>query len=146
MKESHNALVEQLGLPLGLKIEFNGYDHVNQQMDALEGRLQKVKAEAIVENIGAMEDAYSAYSDLWDTAREVVGSAGDVPGVDRGTIRKMSKMTNDELSRYLDSLNKTYEERAAIMRGIRYRDWETDRKSTRLNSSHEIPSRMPSSA
>ena len=30
--------------------------------------------------------------------------------------------------------------------GDRYRDWETDRKSTRLNSSHEIPSRMPSSA
>ena len=27
-----------------------------------------------------------------------------------------------------------------------YRDWETDRKSTRLNSSHAIPSRMPSSA
>ena len=30
--------------------------------------------------------------------------------------------------------------------GGAYRDWETDRKSTRLNSSHEIPSRMPSSA
>ena len=30
--------------------------------------------------------------------------------------------------------------------GRPYRDWETDRKSTRLNSSHEIPSRMPSSA
>ena len=30
--------------------------------------------------------------------------------------------------------------------GALYRDWETDRKSTRLNSSHEIPSRMPSSA
>ena len=29
---------------------------------------------------------------------------------------------------------------------LHYRDWETDRKSTRLNSSHEIPSRMPSSA
>ena len=29
---------------------------------------------------------------------------------------------------------------------LAYRDWETDRKSTRLNSSHEIPSRMPSSA
>ena len=28
----------------------------------------------------------------------------------------------------------------------RYRDWETDRKSTRLNSSHEFVSRMPSSA
>ena len=30
-------------------------------------------------------------------------------------------------------------------RGL-YRDWETDRKSTRLNSSHSAKSRMPSSA
>ena len=32
-----------------------------------------------------------------------------------------------------------------ILFGI-YRDWETDRKSTRLNSSHSAKSRMPSSA
>ena len=30
--------------------------------------------------------------------------------------------------------------------GTSYRDWETDRKSTRLNSSHSAKSRMPSSA
>ena len=30
--------------------------------------------------------------------------------------------------------------------GNKYRDWETDRKSTRLNSSHSGESRMPSSA
>ena len=30
--------------------------------------------------------------------------------------------------------------------GALYRDWETDRKSTRLNSSHSAKSRMPSSA
>ena len=30
--------------------------------------------------------------------------------------------------------------------GHGYRDWETDRKSTRLNSSHSAKSRMPSSA
>ena len=29
---------------------------------------------------------------------------------------------------------------------VGYRDWETDRKSTRLNSSHSGESRMPSSA
>ena len=29
---------------------------------------------------------------------------------------------------------------------VGYRDWETDRKSTRLNSSHSAKSRMPSSA
>ena len=31
-------------------------------------------------------------------------------------------------------------------KGSGYRDWETDRKSTRLNYSHEFVSRMPSSA
>ena len=38
---------------------------------------------------------------------------------------------------YLFSLPNTY---------LAYRDWETDRKSTRLNSSHRSLSRMPSSA
>ena len=33
-----------------------------------------------------------------------------------------------------------------VIRLLAYRDWETDRKSTRLNSSHSRASRMPSSA
>ena len=33
-----------------------------------------------------------------------------------------------------------------VLPGEDYRDWETDRKSTRLNSSHSAKSRMPSSA
>ena len=35
---------------------------------------------------------------------------------------------------------------ATDIRHCSYRDWETDRKSTRLNSSHITRSRMPSSA
>ena len=53
----------------------------------------------------------------------------------------------DEKSKYNKDLESCYAmqtEGIGIDRG--YRDWETDRKSTRLNSSHEIPSRMPSSA
>ena len=42
------------------------------------------------------------------------------------------------------------QKRAAVIEVIKnataYRDWETDRKSTRLNSSHSAKSRMPSSA
>ena len=36
--------------------------------------------------------------------------------------------------------------RAIAINKRAYRDWETDRKSTRLNSSHRSLSRMPSSA
>ena len=38
------------------------------------------------------------------------------------------------------------EDSEIIATGNTYRDWETDRKSTRLNSSHSAKSRMPSSA
>ena len=51
---------------------------------------------------------------------------------------KELKFSNTENS-YQSSLGKY-----AIMNS--YRDWETDRKSTRLNSSHRSLSRMPSSA
>ena len=47
-----------------------------------------------------------------------------------------------DLTKY-DSTTKT----AGTLQGeTTYRDWETDRKSTRLNSSHITRSRMPSSA
>ena len=35
---------------------------------------------------------------------------------------------------------------SSLKMALSYRDWETDRKSTRLNSSHRSLSRMPSSA
>ena len=47
---------------------------------------------------------------------------------------------NDNLS------EKEYEEFRRIDDKVYYRDWETDRKSTRLNYSHSGESRMPSSA
>ena len=41
---------------------------------------------------------------------------------------------------------KNLHQRNKIVNSSGYRDWETDRKSTRLNSSHSAKSRMPSSA
>ena len=57
-------------------------------------------------------------------------------------------------SRVMDSsyLKKDSFSRRLVFKGLQkavvgvYRDWETDRKSTRLNSSHSGESRMPSSA
>ena len=45
----------------------------------------------------------------------------------------------DSIEHYSEQINK-------LTGHTRYRDWETDRKSTRLNSSHSAKSRMPSSA
>ena len=62
-------------------------------------------------------------------------------------LRRMSELKwNDP--EYAPNFKKAHEEleKALADMGEMYRDWETDRKSTRLNSSHSAKSRMPSSA
>ena len=61
------------------------------------------------------------------------------------------EISNEELTKYREDYisSQLYEDMTFdeyLLDLGAYRDWETDRKSTRLNSSHEIPSRMPSSA
>ena len=55
--------------------------------------------------------------------------------------RKHKKLSTKEVSRNFGGLWLEY-----VYGWGQYRDWETDRKSTRLNSSHSAKSRMPSSA
>ena len=45
-----------------------------------------------------------------------------------------------------DDIKEKFYVKDILKEGKCYRDWETDRKSTRLNSSHSAKSRMPSSA
>ena len=51
----------------------------------------------------------------------------------------------DKKERMCVEIPQEYQTREGILE-YHYRDWETDRKSTRLNSSHSAKSRMPSSA
>ena len=62
--------------------------------------------------------------------------------------KKEGKSESAEMEYLTSTTVKTAEGKALDDVGITrmYRDWETDRKSTRLNSSHEFVSRMPSSA
>ena len=56
------------------------------------------------------------------------------------------KLVDERILHEIDILEKVdYFDYLLITKDI-YRDWETDRKSTRLNSSHRSLSRMPSSA
>ena len=75
-----------------------------------------------------------------DYLKGIVLNLPDSPGIyqylnSEGTIIYVGKAKN--LKRRVSSY---------FNREHPYRDWETDRKSTRLNSSHRSLSRMPSSA
>ena len=65
-------------------------------------------------------------------------------------IKEYYDKQNEEAEKQQNALKNNKKDaniaRPNIAPNQRYRDWETDRKSTRLNSSHRSLSRMPSSA
>ena len=61
-------------------------------------------------------------------------------------IIKLKKYKLEELETLKDRILATKGDTVLDITDSAYRDWETDRKSTRLNSSHRSLSRMPSSA
>ena len=58
-------------------------------------------------------------------------------------VRLLKLLDNVALKHYSEESKKQSKNKSSKKQ---YRDWETDRKSTRLNSSHSAKSRMPSSA
>ena len=77
-------------------------------------------AESTQKKVRQQEDAIKAY--IWES----------------------SAQTYDDFVEYQKHLNERI--KTVTDPSEPYRDWETDRKSTRLNSSHITRSRMPSSA
>ena len=81
-----------------------------------------------------------------DTARHLANALSfAVVGVDE-TQKLTIEQSKILFSAILRGDRPTFSKAFNLAPAVAYRDWETDRKSTRLNSSHEIPSRMPSSA
>ena len=90
---------------------------------------------------GLFASAASPRNYLYDT-KEVDGKI-----VSKVVFLNEEGLLNKEV-KYEFSYNETgkVSEKKAYRWNKAYRDWETDRKSTRLNSSHRSLSRMPSSA
>ena len=70
--------------------------------------------------------------------------AGNSGGKDSAVVDFLLQKSGIDFKSYYT--NTTIDPPKTISHMRSYRDWETDRKSTRLNSSHRSLSRMPSSA
>ena len=94
---------------------------------------------------------------FWDSMHKSVDYVGDHIA-EYGLSNEIVKATKDafisqkiglimsECGEALEAMRRFEYEANGYGIGVGYRDWETDRKSTRLNSSHSAKSRMPSSA
>ena len=60
-------------------------------------------------------------------------------------VQHLNQSIDNLINAYTQGITKRIDEPGYVLK-VNYRDWETDRKSTRLNSSHSAKSRMPSSA
>ena len=98
------------------------------------------------ERVSQIEEAAKKLNNIYETLN--VRYSGII---DKEGNKKYSEYVIDKLA-YANYKIDNYESRipqlnsSLLSKGVSYRDWETDRKSTRLNSSHSAKSRMPSSA
>ena len=122
------------------------YGHVNEEFEYLEEKNAPTnpalwsKAKSLARS---KFDVYpSAYANGWAAkwykskggGWKTVSENTDDPSAAARTLSRKAQIVRDAAK------GKKQEQEQA------YRDWETDRKSTRLNSSHSAKSRMPSSA
>ena len=97
------------------------------------------------------ETAVRGATDLYNlNAPGVLNAAQNLAGVGRQAQAALGETGESALRTGITGLqsifNPQYEQNQIMAALAPYRDWETDRKSTRLNSSHSRASRMPSSA
>ena len=117
-------------------------EKVKLARERLELEKQYMQAEA---NFMAIEKQAKAAQDERDRLRGELLKLFEAQGIkswDNGKVLVTYIPPTDRLS--VDS--KKLKENHPTVYSEAYRDWETDRKSTRLNSSHSAKSRMPSSA
>ena len=123
--------------------------------------LTKAQTKAIAENIAiawfnAGTDRMNATTAADRVANELIKITGDLNIRERTLLKDWIYQGVHAGVALLEGVTDVVKIKALIKaasKGIKevitksgYRDWETDRKSTRLNSSHRSLSRMPSSA
>ena len=130
---SNNWTREELILAfnLYLKIPFGKFHHGTKEVVELSTLIHRTPSAV------AMRLSNFASVDPYHQNRGVVGL--------RGGLAQVQPIW-EEFSNNKEELIFESEKILAHIQKTSYRDWETDRKSTRLNSSHITRSRMPSSA
>ena len=112
-----------------------------------DSKAQAIDYKVFYNNVSGISSAMSTLGN-WSQLRNT-----SLQGISGKTIRSLKTMHANVVTLEqqwqtqnisISKLSST--EKLAIYNSQLYRDWETDRKSTRLNSSHSAKSRMPSSA
>ena len=82
-------------------------------------------------------------------AEKIGGADTDFTEAQTDYYKELKMLTGDQRNLTTANYEVALQKQGLLVEETRkrgYRDWETDRKSTRLNSSHRSLSRMPSSA
>ena len=106
--------------------------------------LTRNQADAKKLEFGQIKQGTKNLEKAWEQIDANIESINLDNSVKRQTIETMVQQAQANLQKTMAEIV-TEKMRGKLSEGL-YRDWETDRKSTRLNSSHRSLSRMPSSA
>ena len=122
-----------IGLGLAGTAYLSSFGKKKEACEIVDDIIEKTAARAWKKNFGDLSEESKKI--LLD--KGILNRKKEIDGLNKGTAN-IFKQNNTQITtgKYTNRINNME----------KYRDWETDRKSTRLNSSHSAKSRMPSSA
>ena len=154
---AHQAAPEQpQGNPVTMALQTQQIEQQRRMNDAqiALAEAQARKADEEANKIGGVdiEEAYKRIEEMDAKINDLIASKELKEA--EAELSKAKKETETTIQRLNESkealtraeINQAFAVATHYSEMTRYRDWETDRKSTRLNSSHRSLSRMPSSA
>ena len=115
---------------------------VSRRILAHSGKMMAVEVSFATGAIGPMHNHPHEQTTCQDTVQGTTRTTTTTQGEEKET----SVTKTDAMGRETENTSKDRKGNILSSTKTSYRDWETDRKSTRLNSSHITRSRMPSSA
>ena len=161
---NEGALMQMGNAQVVLEKELKGIDKKLAELKSKKGALGKSVNYTIEEEANPMEQgAYGVPNKKTNTKKTYVsnpyqvgeGGAGydkEIKTLEEKKMQLMKSLTDlqaqskSAMTELLQAQQEKNEQVTQLITDMSYRDWETDRKSTRLNSSHSAKSRMPSSA
>ena len=129
---------KEVEIPKYFEIEDDKFGKIVFGEESFQGGMMAAEKQ-ILEGTAAIKTLESIYADKKLSAEIKKTNADACSGMAQAAYYYAAGETQKAEAKMLEVKKRTEE-------ATGYRDWETDRKSTRLNSSHRSLSRMPSSA
>lgn len=133
LKNQHNQLVEQMGLPISLAIEFNNHDHIMSQIKDVELSLLQLESQEIELSISAGSEEYQDITEFSGKAMSAAAKEIELRNQRGNLLNKEVELTKQIAEASVAGDGSLYESLTQDLQGVATSISEVNKELEQLN-------------